>query len=181
MSSGIAQRYGQGLFELAVENQSVEAKKQQVDTLLTVLEENKDVEILLRAVKVSKDEKKAFMEKIFKGAVDQDVLSLIKLLIDNGRIYYFKDVLKEFSILADEKLGITHAIVQSARKLKEEDLERIQKAIEAKTKTKVVLKNRIDPSLIAGIKVSVGNHVTDITMKNKIERMKDALLKGGQA
>ena len=45
----------------------------------------------------------------------------------------------------------------------------------------MILTNRTDPSLIAGIKVTVGNRVTDITMATKIETMRNALLKGGQA
>ncbi len=181
MISEIAQRYGQGLFELALENQSVKEKKEQIESLLSVLEEHEEVELFLRAVKVTKQEKKTFIEDVFSDVVDHDVVSLIKILIDKGRIYYFKDVLKEYITLAEENLGITHATVHSARKLSDEDIQKIKEAIEKKTKKSVVLANKIDPDLIAGIKVTVGNNVTDMTVKNKIAKMKEALLKGGLA
>ena len=53
--------------------------------------------------------------------------------------------------------------------------------LEKQTGKKVVLKNKIDTSLIAGIKVRVGSRVTDVSMKSRIENMKEALLKGGRA
>ena len=58
---------------------------------------------------------------------------------------------------------------------------RIREALETKTGHKVYLVNRIDKSLIAGIKVITGNTVTDVTVARKIEGMKEALLKGGLA
>lgn len=181
MISEVAQRYGQGLYEVALENQTVREKKEQVESLLSVLEGNKEVEELLRAVKVTKKEKKEFIESVFIESLDKEVISLIKLLIDKGRIYYLKDVLKEYLLLADEELGIVHATVHSARKLKDDDIERIKEALRIKTNKEVVIENKVDPELIAGIKVTLGNNVTDITMKNKIEKMKQTLLKGGQA
>ena len=83
--------------------------------------------------------------------------------------------------MADEKLGIVRAVVSSARPLDEKQMEQIRTALEKKMGRTVILTNRTDPSLIAGIKVTVGNRVTDITMATKIETMRNALLKGGQA
>ena len=103
----------------------------------------------------------------------------MKLLIDKGRIYSLKDILKAIVHKANDELGIQEALVYSARKLQDTDLERIRKALETKTGRTVVLKNRIDESLIAVIKVVVGNNVTDVTMKHKLEEMKASLLKGG--
>ena len=58
MVNEIAERYGQGLFELATENNTVREKKQQCESLLKILKENNEVELFLRAVKITKEEKK---------------------------------------------------------------------------------------------------------------------------
>jgi F0F1-type ATP synthase delta subunit len=81
----------------------------------------------------------------------------------------------------DDELGIATAVVESARALKAEDIERIRLALVKKTGREIIMTTKINPELIAGIKVTVGNNVTDITMKTKIDSMKEALLKGGQA
>lgn len=181
MAAEIAQRYAQGLFELARENGTIEAKKEQAEQLLRAFRENPDVNILLRAVKITKEEKKNFIMAVFSKAADGDMIRLMKLMVDKGRVYYMQKTLEDFVRLAEDSMGIEHAVVLSARPLREADLTRIRNALQAKHGKKIVLENRVDPSVIAGIKVTVGSNVTDATMKNRIDSMRETLLKGGQA
>jgi len=108
------------------------------------------------------------------------MIRFLKLLVDKRRMINLREILMQYDRLANEKLGIETAVVSSARKLSDEDMERIQAALEKKTGKKIVLRNHVDESLIAGIKVTVGNNVTDVTVKSQIEDMRSALLKGGQ-
>ena len=163
MANELAERYAQGLFELTVEENSVEQTKKEAEDLLSVLSVND------------------FVDRIFSKSFSHDFVNFLKLLIDKGRIGCLEDILKAYVVLADEKLGIERAVVTSARPLSEEHLQEIKKTLAAKTGKKILLKNTVDPSLIAGIRVTVGNKVTDITMATKIESMRNALLKGGQA
>lgn len=181
MANEIAERYAQGLFELARESNTVREKKEQAELILKAIADNPELTVFLRAVKVTKEEKKNLIAEVFKDAADQETINLIKLLLDKGRIGYFREIFTEYVRLADEELGIATATVESARELKAEDIERIRKALIRKTGREIVMKTKINPDLIAGIKVTVGNNVTDITMKTKIDSMKEALLKGGQA
>ena len=181
MANEVAERYAQGLFELAWENDTAESKKEQAEGLLQTIGSTPELNVFLRAVKITKDEKKSFIESAFADALDIDMIHFIKLLIDKGRIYYLRDILEEFVRLANERLGIENAVVWSARPLKEADLKRLLEALEKKSGKKVNLENRIDPELIAGIKVTIGSNVTDVTMRNRIESLKEELLKGGQA
>ena len=181
MANEVAERYAQGLFELARETGTVREKKDQAELILKAIDENPELAVFLRAVKITKEEKKNLIAGVFADAADTDTVNLIKLLIDKGRINYFREIFSEFTRLAHDELGIASAVVESARELKAEDLERIRKALEKKTGRSVSVSTKINPDLIAGIKVTVGNNVTDITMKTKIDSMKEALLKGGQA
>lgn len=181
MVNEVAERYAQGLFELARETDTIREKKEQAALILKALAENPELLVFLRAVKVTKDEKKNLIASVFAEAADTDTINLIKLLIDKGRIGYFREIFQEFVRLADDELGIATAVVESARELKAEDIERIRLALVKKTGREIIMTTKINPELIAGIKVTVGNNVTDITMKTKIDSMKEALLKGGQA
>ena len=181
MVNEVAERYAQGLFELARETDTIREKKEQAALILKALAENPELLVFLRAVKVTKDEKKNLIASVFAEAADTDTINLIKLLIDKGRIGYFREIFQEYVRLADDELGIATAVVESARELKAEDIERIRLALVKKTGREIIMTTKINPELIAGIKVTVGNNVTDITMKTKIDSMKEALLKGGQA
>ena len=181
MTNEITQRYAQGLFELAKEENSVEEKKNQAETILNTMNDCPDLDLFLRAVKVTEEEKKELIDKTLKDAVDHDMLSFLKLIVDKGRAYYLSGILEDYVKLANEELGIELATVVSARKLSDADMKTIGEALVRKTNKKVVLKNKVDPSVISGIKVTIGNNVTDITMASKIERLRSTLLKGGQA
>lgn len=179
MLNEVAQRYSEALFSLAKDNQTLEVKKSQAEVLLQLLEENPELAGFFRAVKISKSEKKDFIETTLSAQFDREMVNFLKLLIDKGRMSNVQDILKVFIHKANEEMNIQEAYVYSARKLKAEDLERIQKALEVKSGKQVILKNRIDPSLLAGIKVVVGNQVTDVTMKHKMDKLRETLLKGG--
>lgn len=181
MMNEVAERYAEGLMELAVENGTVEEKKDQAEFMLEVMQENPEVELFFRAVKVTKDEKHDFIDKTAGRTADHYMVCFLKLMVDKGRIYYLSDTLKAYVHLADEKLGIQHAVVESARKLSEDDLRRIASTLEKKYKKKFVLKNKIDPKLIAGMRIIMDNHVVDASMAKKIEDLRNTLLKGGQA
>lgn len=181
MANEISERYAQGLFELAKENGTVAEKKEQAELLLKVISADDDLNSFLRAVKVTKEQKKNVLDTVFAKSMDRDMCNFMKLLVDKGRINYLRGILEEFEKLANDQLGIEKAVVTSARPLKEEYLEKIREVLVKKYGKQMILENRIDPGLIAGIKVTVGNTVTDVTMKNKIDALRDLLLKGGQA
>ncbi|HAE15762.1 MAG TPA: hypothetical protein DCG51_04355 [Erysipelotrichaceae bacterium] len=175
----LAERYAEAIFSLAREKNTVRELKEEAENLSQVLETSPELIGFFRAVKITSAEKKDLIQNVFGPVFDKDMVNFMKLLIDKGRIYSLKDILKAIVHKANDELGIQEALVYSARKLQDTDLERIRKALETKTGRTVVLKNRIDESLIAGIKVVVGNNVTDVTMKHKLEEMKASLLKGG--
>mgnify|MGYP004460159147 FL=1 len=181
MISEVAARYGYGLYQLAKEEDTVAEKCSQCECLLTALEESDDLLIFLRAVKITAEEKKEYLESTFKDVFDKDMINFLKLLVDKDRTYYLKEILRMYIELADDELGIQKAIVQSAKPLSEADMQEIKTALEKNTGKTIVLQNTVKPELIAGIKVIVGNTVTDNTFKNKMETLKQVLLKGGRA
>ena len=161
--------------------QTVDEKKEQAEALRKVLDENPDFLLFLQAVKITRSEKKKLIREVFSQYLDSEMVSFIQLLVDKDRSWYLSEMLDEYIKRANEELGVETAVVASARPLAEEDLEKIRKALEKKTGKKIILRNKIDPSVLAGIKVIVGNNVTDITMKTRIENMRKALLEGGMA
>ncbi len=181
MANEVAERYAQGLFELAWETGTAETKKEQAEGLLETIRRTPELKAFLQAVKITKEEKKSFIETSLKGVLDTEMVNFLKLLIDKGRIYHLQEILQEYVKLSNRRLGIENAVIWSARPLSEEDMDRLKKALEAKSGKKVFVENRIDPDLIAGIKVTMGSQVTDVTMKNRIDSMKEVLLKGGRA
>ena len=104
MTSEIAVRSAQGLFEMSKEMNKVKQTKQEVETLQKVLSDNPEVELFFRAVKVTKQEKRNFIDQVFGKTCSHELVSFLKLLIDKGRIYCLDEILDAYVQMADEKL-----------------------------------------------------------------------------
>ncbi len=181
MKSEVADRYGEALFLLAKESNDLANKKSEAEQILKVFEENEDLTIFFRAVKITNEEKKDFIIKVFGNQIDQDLLHFLELLVDKDRISYVREILKVYIEKISDELGIKKAIVYSARPLEVSDVKRIQETLEKKNNCSIEIENKIDSSLIAGIKVVMENQITDVSMKKQIDSLKESLLKGGLA
>ncbi|MBR4457066.1 MAG: F0F1 ATP synthase subunit delta [Solobacterium sp.] len=178
MANEIAGRYAEALFELSAELNQIEERKEEAQIILSQFHENPDLFGFFRAVQISRNEKKEVIEKILADFTPE-TRNFMKLLVDKDRMYYVIPILEAFIAKADEALGIETAVVTSARELSAEQLTRIRGALEKKTGHKIRLITKLDKSLIAGIKVSAGSVVTDVSVARQMEEMKETLLRGG--
>ena len=100
----------------------------------------------------------------------------IELLIDNSRILFFNEILTQFRRLENEYNEVVEANIFSAFELTERQKISLKEKLERKFNKKVHLACSIDESLIAGIKVCVGDNVTDGSIKRNLEILKNSIL-----
>ena len=177
MASQVAERYGEALFELAKESGELVRWGQQARCLAAIVEENPQLLDFFNAVKISAEEKKQMVNTLFAGRIDVMFIHFLDLLIDKKRTKHAVEILRQFISLENAERGVAEGIVYSARKLAKEDVERIEQAMAKRQGQNLELTNRVDPRLISGIKVVIGNEVIDGSMKSKIESLKSELLK----
>ena len=171
MASQVAERYGQALFELAKDSGELVRWGQQARGLAAVVEENPQLLDFFNAVKISAEEKKQMVNTLFAGQVDNMLVHFLDLL------KHTVEILRQFISLENAERGVAEGVVYSARKLAKEDVARIEQAMAKRQGQNLELTNRVDPRLISGIKVVIGNEVIDGSMKSKIESLKSELLK----
>lgn len=177
MATQVAERYGQALYELACENQSLESWTDQARAVITVIEDNPQLLDFFNAVKIENTTKKKITAVLFQGRLDPMLIHFLDLTIDKKRTRSIPEILRQFISLCNRQRGIQDGFVYSARKLPLEELARIEEAMQKRSGQRTELVNRIDPRLISGIKVVIGNEVIDATMKTRIESLKSELLK----
>ena len=181
MRTEVADRYNEALFELARDSKDLTSKKSEAEEVLKVFEDTEELNVFFRAVKISKEQKKAFICNTFGKQIDDELVNFLQLLVDKGRMDSVKEILQEYIEKINAELGIKKAIVYSVRPLEESDLTKVKETLEKKNGCTVEIQNKIDSSLVAGIKVVMENQVTDISMKKKLDSLKESLLKGGLA
>lgn len=172
----ITSRYAEALFSLKRESSSLEESQLEVKELIKVLKENPDFSVLLSSSYKDFEEKEQIIDKVFKG-VDEEIKTLMKIVVKNHRGQYLTEIFLEFNSLVNEYRGVKEGLVYSTEPLSESQLAKLNSVISKKESRPVELKNIIDPTLIGGFKVVINDHIYDGSIKHHIEDMKLALLK----
>ena len=171
----IAQTYAEALFSLGLEENKLTKLQDEIKALSEIIDDNEGFLLLLDSRFLDRNERKEISDKILKD-FDNDIVNLIKVIIDNNRIEYIKDILQAFNSLCNEYKGVKEGLIYSAFPLNKETINKIKKKISQIEKMDVELISRIDPSLIGGVKVVINSHVYDGSIKNQLEKMQIDLL-----
>lgn len=174
--SQVAKRYAEALFELAKGQNALAEISTDLKELTTAFEASPELIAILQAPKVTSDMKKAMVSNILTGA-HPAVVNTLHLLIDKKRIDEVSLVAKEFQALATTAQGVAEAIVFSTRTLTEEERAEISAAFAKLVgMERLEITNVIEPSLLGGVRVQIGNYIFDSTVASKLESLKRTLV-----
>ena len=175
-SSTIANRYAQSLFQLALEKQVVAEVNTDLEELVKVIETTPELISLLTTPKFSIDRKKQIVAEIFANA-NPLAVNTFGLLLDKKRVNEIGNLAQSFKQLAAEAQGSSEATVFSTRALTEQEKEEISSSFSKLVgKEKLTITNVIEPSIIGGVRVQIGNYIFDNTVASKLENLKRTLV-----
>lgn len=177
MRNTIANRYALGLFKIADENSLIEDIMSDCQSLIDVFDQNESLEEVLANPKISKESKLEIFEQGIKGHIHQFTYDFICLTIDKGRVSHLKQSLIRFIELSNVAKGLINVEVTSATQLNPEQIEKLQGQLEKSTSKKININSFIDPEIIGGLIIKVGNNVIDGSIKNQINKIRESLLK----
>ena len=109
------------------------------------------------------------------GALDGRVGNLLRLLIDNGRLSALPEIASQFHTLVNGRSGVSEATVYSAFPIDGDQLAGVVGALEKRFARRLNASVAVDPELIGGIRVVVGDEVLDTSVRARLEQMKVAL------
>ena len=102
-------------------------------------------------------------------------LNFLRILIDAGRFSSFFSILEEFEKLCDLVDGVERAIVRTAYPVKKEHRQKLQDKIERMTGKRVSLEYRLDPGIIGGIVIDVGDRRIDNSVQTRLTQLEEAV------
>lgn len=171
----VAQTYAEALFSLGLEENKLDHLQEQVKELSSIINDNQDFLMLLDSRFMGVNERKDIAGKVLKEC-DEDLINLIKVIIDHNRVYLIEDIFQAFNSLCNEHKGIKEGLLYSAYPLDKNTVNKIKNKISQIEKMDVELISKIDPALIGGVKVVINSHVYDGSIKNQLEKMQVNLL-----
>ncbi|MEJ8553968.1 F0F1 ATP synthase subunit delta [Tepidibacter sp. Z1-5] len=175
MAKLVASRYANALFEVGVSDGTTEALNNDLKVIVDLFNENEDFLKILKAPLISKEEKKALVEKIYDNNTSLEMMNFLKVLIDKDRIGIIGEIFTEFNSLINEKNNILEAVAITAVPMSEIDLNNLKLKLSESKGKNITLKNEVDKSVIGGVLVKMGNEEIDGTIKTRLEKLKDQL------
>lgn len=169
----IASRYAKSLIELAQERGVLEQVKEDMDMFAKVLDQSRDLKLLMRNPVVKSDKKLAVINAIFKGKVNDLTLVFFEIMARKSRESVLVFIAPEFTNQYNVYKGITTASVTTAVPLSEELRNELGQRLVAQTGQRVELEEKIDPTLIGGFVLRVGDQQIDSSVKYNLNKLRN--------
>lgn len=167
MTGDVGKLYSQALFEIGLENSSLDVLSEDMAQCRAVFEDNPELVKLLGSPVITFDEKISVINSIF-GA-DGTVRDFICVMTQKGRIGYFSEIAEAFRLRCCEHSNIVEMTVITCVPLKSAQKEKLLKKLEEKSGRKVKIEEKTDPSILGGIIIEYGNTRIDNSIKGKLE------------
>jgi F-type H+-transporting ATPase subunit delta len=167
----IAEVYARSLFEVAKEQDQLDEIHEELDQVADVLSENRSLQLFFFSPYFSSDEKKDGVAKVIDGG-NEYFVRFLELLAEKHRLPVLFRIRREFDSLWAKEQKLLEVSVTSAVDLDEETVKGIGKKIEEQTGNRVELTSHVDPDLIGGLVIRVGNLVLDASVRNRLERLR---------
>ena len=178
MAKLISKRYGDALFELAVEENKVDDLLEEIGLLQKVLRENDDFGRLMTHPKINKDEKIRVVTDVFKGRISDELLGFLTIIISKDRYQEIDGILEYFLTEVKKYKGIGVATVTTAVPLRADQCKKVeQKLLNTTDYKSMEIHYEQDAALIGGMVIRIGDRVVDSSISTKLNELQKELLK----
>ncbi|HAA89098.1 MAG: ATP synthase subunit delta [Thermoanaerobacterales bacterium 50_218] len=168
----VARRYAEALFEVASEQQNLDQVLEDLRLVVEFLRVSPELKQLLEHQKLSFGKKKEIIRELWGNKVSDVVLIFLELLVDKRRERYLEAIYEVYQELLRSTRNIVLAEVKTAFPLEEEDKKELIDVLEKLTRKKVELEVSVDPELIGGIVVKIGDRIFDGSIAKRLELLK---------
>jgi F-type H+-transporting ATPase subunit delta len=172
----VAKRYARALFNAAVRTQAVDAVSEALQQLLNTLHEQPPLRTLLLNPLIPRERKQQMVQEAIGRQTHPLLASLLSVLVDKRRERLLPEVAREFGELCDEHMGIARVRATTAYPLDSQQEHALVRGLEQRTGKTVVLQTNVDPSLIGGIVVRIGDTIIDGSVRGQLLRLRQYLL-----
>jgi len=172
----MAGRYANALFELALEEKKLDAVKTDLDRFDALINDNADLNRLVRSPVFSADEQSRALAAILKKAgIGGIAANFLNVIASNRRLFAVRDMIRDFKKLLAQHKGEVTAEVTAAETLSDTQLKALKGALKTVTGKDVDLNIRIEPAIIGGLVVKLGSRMVDSSLRTKLNSIKYAM------
>jgi F-type H+-transporting ATPase subunit delta len=176
----LAQVYARSLFDVAREHGRLEQLREQLAQFAQALADNPDLRVFFFSPYFSTQEQQDALGGLLADA-DPEFVNFLELLIENHRMPVIFRIRRAFEQLWEQENQLLPVEITSAIELDAATTGSVVQRIGQSTGRKVMLSTRVDPSIIGGIVVRVGNSILDASIRNRLEQLRKQVAHGASA
>lgn len=170
-----AKVYAGALYDLAQEEQLDTSLLEELEALSTLFVENPAFVKLLASPLVAKDERLGVLNRTFEGKVQPYLLNFLRILCERGEMNQIFGCVKEFRARYDQQHGIVPAVAVTALPLTDAQMKNLEQRLEAITGKTVRLTNRMDSTILGGVRLEMEGKQLDGTIKGRLTELQHRL------
>lgn len=171
----IADRYAEAMLDVADDNQCLDYVKNDLAVVSSTIKESDDLRKFLGHPIISNKDKKDVIEAVFLNKISPYVINLLKLLLDRNRMFIIEAINDSFRELFNKRFNIALAVVTTAIEIDEGTKSVIQQKLSEILAKHVELETSVDPKILGGVLVTIGDSVLDGSIKGRLDDIKRQL------
>ena len=171
----VAKRYAQAYIDFASPKIGLERCVEEMKSLKWVIRDNRELDAFFRAPEIPRSEKARILDKALSKHYSEELLTFIKYLLECGRILALKDI-AEYIRLEYSHAESTDVVLRTTFPLELDLISAIKNRLETFLKKKTNLYLELDPDLLGGVQLVVGNTIIDGSVRNRLNALRKKLL-----
>jgi len=172
-----AKRYAKALFQVVHEQGTVEETRAQLEAVSDAFTRDPQIRAFFEHPNIETDTKIGLLKQAVDNKLSNYVLRTLQLLLERGRVSAIVAVHAAFVQISDEVLGRAHALVTSAFVLTDAQQQEIAKRFGDLTGKQMTVDTTVDPSLLGGIRIRIGDTLYDGSLATKLAELESTLNK----
>ena len=172
----ISDRYASAIYDLALENNEVDVVLNDLKALKKIIQENKELELLVKSPLIASNDKLEILLKLTKNkSTSKMTTTFLKVISNNKRFANLTSIVLQFININAQKRGDILADITSADELSDKQKDDIKEQLGTILGDKLSLNFKVDNKIIGGLIVKVGSKMFDASLVNKINKLKIAI------
>ncbi len=173
--AALANIYARGLLETLPKNDHADEIADEIDAVVVLLDKIDGFETLLTRAMLSGEEREQLVERIFSGRVSEPVEAFITVLARRDRLFVLRAAAMKFRNLLNIRKGLMEVHVTTSKPLSEQRNAELSKTISEQLDSDVILIDHVDPNMLGGIVVRVGDRVFSASLAASIDKLSNRL------
>lgn len=175
MAEIVSERYALSLYEVAKAENKAAALLEELEAVVQVFADNPDLMKVLKTPSIGFPEKKDTLDKVFSGRIDAYLLNFLMLITEKRRIGLLPEMAEAYKQQYYFEEGICEVRAVTAAPMSAELTEKLKEKMCSVTGKKVVLKTKVDASILGGIVVKVDNKQIDTSVRTRLQELAQQL------